>query len=120
MTTAERIEATKRRIEEIDSIQRAWLAECPADRRQWTPEDFDHWERNRAERGSAAEELRQAMAAAFEVVEVKPPLLATDGVYRGRWVVTVVESDGVTVRPKDRLFGSKDEAKAYYKEINNT
>ena len=58
------------------------------------------------------------MAAAFEVVEVKPPLWATDGVYRGKWVVTVVESDGVVVRPKDHLLGSKDEADAYYEELS--
>jgi hypothetical protein len=117
MTTAERIEAAKRHIQDIDDAQRAWLAERLADRRQWTSEDFDHWERNRAERGAAGEELRQAMEAAFEVVKVKRPLWATDGVYRGKWVVTVVESDGVTVRPRDRLFATKGEADACYEEM---
>jgi len=117
MTTVERIEAAKRRIEEIDATQRAWLAQRPADRRQWTPEDFDHWERNRVERIDAVEEYRKALAEATEVVRVDAPLWATHGPYRGKWVVTVMESDGVTVRPRDQVFGSKDEADAYYGEM---
>ena len=120
MTTAERIASAKQHIQDLDDTQRAWLSQRPVNRRQWTSDDFNAWEENGAVRADAVEELRKAMAEATEVVRVDKPYWATDVPYRGKWVVTVMESDGVTVRPRDRLFATKDEADAYYTEIHTT
>lgn len=117
MTAAERIEAARKRIEEVDAIQRTWLSQRSPDRRTWTSEDWDQFEANRVVRSDAVDEYQRAMAEAIEVIEVQAPYWAVDGPYQGKWVVTAVESDGVTVRPRDRLFVTKDEAQAYYDEM---
>jgi len=51
----------------------------------------------------------------FVVERVDKPYLSD--IFKGRWVVTVVESDGLIVRPADKLFSTEEEANAYYKDI---
>lgn len=117
MTTAERITAAKAYMDQLEDKQRAWLSKRSVVRRQWTSGDWSEWAANRVTREEAVEDYRRAREAAMEVTQVDRPYWDASGVFRGRWVVHVVESDGVIVRPRDQVFGSKDEADAYYGEM---